>query len=114
MARLYADEDFDFPVVVELRRLGHDVLTVAEAGQANQRVVDDKVLAFAITQGRAVLTFNRRDFIRLHRASQVHAGIVVCTWDRDRVALAARIHAALSNCPNLDDQLIRVIRPHRP
>ena len=114
MARLYADEDFDYPVVVELRRLGHDVLTVAEAGQTNQRVADDVVLALAITQGRAVLTFNRRDFIRLHRASQVHAGIVVCTWDRDRVALAARIHAALSNCPILDDQLIRVVRPHRP
>ena len=45
MARLYADEDFDYPVVVELRRLGHDVLTVAEAGQANQRVADDVVLA---------------------------------------------------------------------
>ena len=32
MARLYADEDFDYPVVVELRRLGHDVLTTASPG----------------------------------------------------------------------------------
>jgi hypothetical protein len=30
MARLYADEDFPRPVVEELRRLGHDVLTVQD------------------------------------------------------------------------------------
>jgi len=35
MAQLYGDEDFSFPVTQELRRLGHDVLTVQEAGQAN-------------------------------------------------------------------------------
>ncbi len=33
MAALYADENFDYPVVLELRRLGHDVLTAQEAGQ---------------------------------------------------------------------------------
>jgi Domain of unknown function (DUF5615) len=36
MASLYADEDFPLPVVVDLRNLGHDVLTAHEAGQANQ------------------------------------------------------------------------------
>jgi len=30
MARLYADENFPFPAVEELRRLGHDVLTSYE------------------------------------------------------------------------------------
>jgi hypothetical protein len=113
MARLYADEDFDYPVVVELRRLGHDVLTVTEAGQANQRTEDEDVLAFAVTQGRAILTFNRRDFRRLHRANPAHAGIVICTWDQDRFALGARIHEAVSNCPVLDAQLIRITRPQR-
>lgn len=29
---LYADEDFPHPVVEELRRLGHDVLTAQEDG----------------------------------------------------------------------------------
>ena len=29
---LYADEDFSFPVVEELRRLGHDVVTAQEDG----------------------------------------------------------------------------------
>ena len=109
----HADEDFDYPVVVEPRRLGHDVLTVTEAGQANQRIEDEDVLAFAVTQGRAVLTFNRRDFRRLHRRNQAHAGIVICTWDQDGIALAGRIHEAVSNCPVLDAQLIRIIRPQR-
>jgi hypothetical protein len=114
MARLYADEDFDHPIVAELRRLGHDVLTVQEAGQANQAIPDDAVLAYAAAQGRAVLTFNRRHFIRLHRSSQAHAGIVVCTWDPDIVGLATRIHGAVSNYPILDAHLIRINRPHRP
>ena len=48
MARLYSDEDFSFPVVEELRKLGHDVLT-AEAGQSNKGISDSLVLAFAIS-----------------------------------------------------------------
>ena len=66
MARLYADENFAFPVVVELRRLGHDVVTAQEAGQGNREVSDDDVLTFAIAQGRRVLTFNQRHFLRMH------------------------------------------------
>ena len=56
MARLYADEDFPFPVVERLRQLGHDVLTTLEAGRANQRVSDADQLAFATSLGRAGLT----------------------------------------------------------
>ena len=36
MARLYANENFPLPTVEELRRLGHDVLTVRETGQAGK------------------------------------------------------------------------------
>jgi hypothetical protein len=114
MARLYADENFAYPVVTELRRLGHDVLTAQEAGQGNQAIPDDAVLAFAVTQRRAVLTFNRRHFVRLHMSGQAHTGIVVCTRDPDTVGLAARVHGAVSNSPTLDVQLIRVTRPRRP
>jgi hypothetical protein len=53
MARFYADENFDYPVVDELRTLGHEVLTVQEAGQGNQGIGDSLVLAFAISQSRA-------------------------------------------------------------
>lgn len=114
MARLYSDEDFSYPVVEELRRLGHEVLTVQEAGQGNAGVTDSAVLAFAIGQDRAVLTFNRRHFINLHRRVSSHRGIIVCTRDDDVVGLAFRIHQAVMNGPTLDNQLLRVNRPQAP
>ncbi len=62
--QLYADEGFPKKVTDQLREFGYDVLTVQEAGQANQRTPDHQVLEFAMGQGRAVLTINRDDFIR--------------------------------------------------
>jgi Domain of unknown function (DUF5615) len=112
VALLYADEDFDYPIVVELRKLGYDVTRVQETGQRG--ALDPDVLAYAISQGRAVMTHNRRHYIRLHRQIRPHRGIIVCTRDRDYPALAARIHQAITNCPNLDNQLLRVTRPHVP
>ena len=114
MAQLYADEDFPEPVVEELRKLGHDVLTVAQAGQAGQHVSDAQVLAFAVARGRAVVTHNRWDYIKLHSLVPSHAGIIVCTRDQEVAGLAARIHQSLLNCPNLVNQLIRVYRPRKP
>jgi predicted dinucleotide-binding enzyme len=114
MALLHADENFDYRVVVELRGHGHDVLTAYEAGRAGQRIPDADVLAFAISQNRAVLSFNRCDFIRLHNSGQPHCGIIVCTDDRDVAALAMRIHRALLNCPVLSNQLLRIYRPATP
>jgi predicted nuclease of predicted toxin-antitoxin system len=61
VAALYADEQFPRRVVEILRDLGHDVITVQEAGNAG--LPDEEVLAFATTQNRAVLTLNRRYFI---------------------------------------------------
>lgn len=114
MARLYADEDFARGVVEELRLLGHDVLTVWEAGQGGQGIDDPEVLAFAIQQRRAVLTFNRWDYIPLHAQVQPHMGIIICSRDRNIPALAIRIHQAIGNCPNLDNQLLRINRPSTP
>ena len=68
-------------------------------------------LAFATAAGRAVLTFNRRHFIRLHAEVSSHAGIIVCTRDDDVVALANRIHQQLQGTPILLNQLLRVNRP---
>ena len=114
MAALYADENVPFPVVVALRAAGHDVLTALEDGRANQHIPDPDVLARAVALGRAVLTGNRRHFVRLHRASPVHAGIVAYTEDLDFAALAARIHAALGGVADLAGQLIRVNKPNLP
>jgi hypothetical protein len=111
MALLLADEDFPLAVVVELRRLGHDVLTVHDVGLANLRTPDEDVLAFAISQGRAVLTRNRWHFGRLHRLVRPHAGIIACTHDLDFLGQAGRIHALLTATPTLVNQMLRVTRP---
>ncbi len=111
MARLYADEDFSAPVIRHLRQFGHDILTASEAGQAGQGIPDKAVVAFATALGRAVVTFNRRHFIRVHTAGVAHAGIMVCTRDDDVVALAERLHQRLQETPTLPGQLLRVTRP---
>ncbi len=111
MARLYADEQYPYPVVEFLRALGHDVLTVQEAGKANQRISDPDVLTFATSEQRAVITQNRKDFFRLHRMRPEHAGIIACTNDRDWEALANRIHDAITAEETLQGELIRVVRP---
>jgi hypothetical protein len=112
MALLYADENFDYPIVEELRRLGHDVLTVQEAGRQGND--DAAVLAFATAAGRAVVTFNRRDFFRLHRQYPTHAGVVACTSDKNHAALAARIDAAIASAGILSGKVLRVNRPPTP
>lgn len=111
MALLYANENFPLAGVLELRRLGYDVLTSLEAGNAGRSVPDAEVLAFATADGRAVLTLNRRHFVRLHGAVPEHSGIVVCSFDPDFEAQAVRIHNALAGVPDLRGQLIRVNRP---
>ncbi|WP_333312242.1 MULTISPECIES: DUF5615 family PIN-like protein [unclassified Microcoleus] len=83
MARLYADEQYPYPVVELLRALGHDVLTVQEAGRANQKIPDPDVLAFASSEKPVVITENRKDFFLLHRIQPLHAGIIACTNDRN-------------------------------
>ena len=111
MARFYSNENFPLPIVLDLRRAGHDVLTSHEAGNANQRIPDHQVLADATKLDRAVLTLNRRDFIKLHKQSPVHADIVVCTADADYSRQAARIASEVGKLPSLQGQLVRVRRP---
>ena len=111
MASFYADEQFPVQVTELLRNLGHDVLTVQEAGNANQRIPDDQVLAFAVGQERSILTVNRIDFIRLHRRDNQHFGIVVCTNNRNWEQFASRVDEAVRDEESLRGKLIRVVRP---
>jgi len=77
MPALYADENFPLPVVEELRRLGFDVVTMYEDGKANQSLPDEDVLSLASDKQRALLTANRRHFIRIHRRQADHGRIIV-------------------------------------
>ena len=118
MALLYADENFDLPIVAHLRSMGHDVLTAQQAGQANQQIPDAQVLASAAARGRAILTFDRWHFMRLHQrmilGGSSHSGIIVCTKDDDVAALALRIHQAITALPSLANQLVNIRKPSSP
>jgi hypothetical protein len=92
---LYADEDFALPVVEHLRRMGHDTVTAQEDGRTSTSDID--ILARAHALGRAVLTYNRRHFERLHRHGHDHSGILSAKRDNDFLALALRIHNVLGS-----------------
>jgi predicted nuclease of predicted toxin-antitoxin system len=112
MEKLYVNENFPLPVVQFLREFGYDVLTSLDAGNANQRIPDNDVLAFAIAQNRILLTINRRDFIKLHRINSTHFGIIACTENADFQQFATLIHAEIiKNKEQVENQLLRVYKP---
>jgi len=76
---LYLDEDVDPLLAQVLRDRGFDCISAREARNLDRS--DREQLAFASSQGRAILTFNVRDFVRLAAESTAsgrrHSGIVV-------------------------------------
>jgi len=108
MAKLYSNENFPMPVVVALRALGHDVVTIQEQGRANESTPDSEVLALATTEGRVVLTLNRKDFYREHDKNPAHAGIIVCVVDPDFQKQAEAIHTRIQTEGDLAGRIIRV------
>jgi hypothetical protein len=111
LLRFYTNENFPQPVVEELRRLGHDVITVLESGHAGSAMPDKAVLEYATHHNRILVTMNRRHFIRLHGIQPSHKGIVVCTFDPNFTELAGRIHNTLMKASNVDGKLLRVNQP---
>lgn len=88
--KLYLDEDVDINLAVRLGRYGYNVVTTLEVGNLGNS--DEKQLEYATHNGRAILTHNRRDFRRLHRAwmlrAQHHCGVIV--RDDDYIIIDAR------------------------
>ena len=77
---LYCDEDsMRNALVLALRKRGVDILSALEAGTVKEP--DDRQLAYAATQGRAIYSFNVGDFCRLHSQwlaeERSHAGIIL-------------------------------------
>lgn len=112
MARLYSDENFDVHTMDALQDKGHDTLTARDAGQTNMKIPDSEVLDFATKHKRAVVTFDRRDYLNLHKQNPEHSGIIACTFDPDSQSLADRIHQTiLDEQDNLENKFLRVYRP---
>ena len=80
--RLLVDEDTLAKALVgRLRKAGHDVLTVHEAGLTAEP--DDRVLEHARRENRLLLTRNCEEFRALHAAQPSPPGIGAIYQDRD-------------------------------
>ncbi|HEY7066332.1 MAG TPA: DUF5615 family PIN-like protein [Chloroflexota bacterium] len=79
--RLFTDEMIPWRLAAALRQRGYDVLSCEEAGRANQQISDEDQLVFATQNGRAILSFNARDFVPLDAGWKAtgrrHAGIIL-------------------------------------
>jgi len=78
--KLYLDEDtINRRLIKALRSRDINVLTAQEAGLIG--VSDQEHLEYASSIGHAILTFNTRDFVKLHTecvaAERHHAGVIV-------------------------------------
>lgn len=77
--KFYTDEQVGRAVIEGVRRRGAAVLTVPEAGMRGAS--DEEHLAFAY-QNQWVLFTQDDDFLRLHAAGHVHAGIAYAHQQR--------------------------------
>ena len=99
--RLFLDEHISPTVAIELRRMGHDVIAVAERHDLRGRP-DLEIFADAAVGGRAVVTFDVADYLPLvHRSVQMrhsHGGLILLSsagsWSK--VEATGRLVAALA------------------
>lgn len=98
--RLFTDEHITGGLAPVLRRRGYDVESCPEAGRADQGISDEDQLAYATQHGRAILTFDRTDFLRLDvrwkRAGRQHAGMVLSVEIQDFGELLRRVERHLN------------------
>lgn len=83
--RLYTDEDVNIAVAGQLNRLGYEVLTCVEAGNANLSLSDDWQLGYATAHQRTILVHNIDDYIaedqKWRAEGREHYGIVFAAWE---------------------------------
>ena len=92
--KLYLDEDTISQALINaLLARNIDVITTREADLISAS--DEDQLAYAVSVGRSIFTFNRRDFIRLHTeyvsSGRHHSGIIVS----NQVQVGLLIHRML-------------------
>lgn len=76
--KLHLNEHLSPRLAHELRRYGFDVISSQEADMLT--TPDEEQLAHAVSEQRAIVTFNVRDFVALHEAysteGKIHWGII--------------------------------------
>jgi uncharacterized protein with PIN domain len=114
--RLYIDEDVFGNLARALRRHGYDAESCQEAGRAAQEIPDEEQLAYATLHGRAILSFNRTDFLALDarwkRAGLQHLGIVISVQVRDFGEFQRRVERHLNTyCPAIQNDTLLWLDP---
>jgi uncharacterized protein with PIN domain len=96
--RLYLDEDVSVFVAQLLRPHGFEILTTREV--KNLGCSDAAQLEFAASHQHTVLTHNRCDYERLHKAAlieqRLHPGILIANRRASDFELARRIMTVLN------------------
>lgn len=97
---LLLDEMLSDAIAQQLRAKGYDVVSVVTQ-PALAGLPDDQILAYATSEGRALVTANIKDFVpldsRYRAAGQAHPGLILVstkTFPQDR-GFATAITAAL-------------------
>ncbi len=77
--KLYIDEDVWGKLANTLRQRGYDAIDVHEANR--EGLSDEEQFVYAIHEGRAILSHNKRDFVFLAEkfffADREHCGVIV-------------------------------------
>jgi predicted nuclease of predicted toxin-antitoxin system len=77
--KILIDEDVWIGLVEALRQAGYDAVSVSELGRKG--LSDEEQLAYAVSEGRAIITHNIQDFAPLaeiyFQQHRPHAGILV-------------------------------------
>jgi predicted nuclease of predicted toxin-antitoxin system len=115
---LLLDEMFSDAIAQQLRAKGYDVVSVV-AHPALVGLPDDQILAYATTEGRALVTANIKDFMpldsRYRAAGQAHPGLILVstkTFAQDRgftTAVTAALEALLSGTDKVQPGQVRFL-----
>ena len=77
--KIYLDENIDTHLAAALRSRGFDVVSTSEVGLLGK--TDEEQLEYSASEQRVLVTFNIRDFAKLHKQWQYnrrqHSGIIV-------------------------------------
>jgi hypothetical protein len=110
--RILTDEHISPEFVAHrLAALGYDVVPARDRGLAARGTDDWEILRSAISEERAVCTYNQRHFERLHRdwtaRGDVHAGILVApSWTDEELFWALREYLELSAPDDLISEIV--------
>ena len=108
--RLLLDEHIGRAVAEGLRKLGHDAIILADAGLLGE---DDLVIwKFAVSERRAIVTYNRDDFVGLATRSmmqeELFPGVIIISAktvrQEDVGGLIKALDALIQNYPDVTGQ----------